>query len=217
MDPIEIDLASMPVWEAGAVLLSHVAYPQKDQAEKRDRYCDGLCGKHIRTHAEHDGDWARSPQLIKPAHALLTPAQLQSATKSGDARMAERLVAGAMALPLMHEAIFGSPAELRAGIKRLSIASLSEHFKRISAESDAENIGKRTWRPTLPVIHAASALIVYERWTEAELGRVGRATDVMNDASALLAVIDKAEEHEAIVIAALAVKPETLLRFRIAK
>jgi len=217
MAQIEIDLTAMPLWEAGAVVISHVAFPLPARAAQRDRYFDGLCGKHIRTHADGDGGWARAPQWIKPAHALLTPQQLKSATKTGDARMSERLLAGAMALPLMCEEIFGEPAELRAGVKRLSVASIAEHFKPVSAESDAENLLKRTWRPTLPVLHIASAAVVYERWAEAELGRIGRATDIMNDTRALLFVLEKAEEHEAFTIARFGGKRDNLVRFRLAK
>ena len=79
-------------------------------------------------------------------------------------RLEERLVASRMAISFLQEeksAQHGGNAEpliLPLGLKRLSINEMVEFVMEDAEESDANNVKRRYWAPSGPVVHLAAAM-----------------------------------------------------------
>lgn len=81
MREIAIDLKRLEVYEAGAILITLLAYPQDGKSDKaRDRLHKSLCALALRARFDLDAAWANAPQLIKPIYALRTERERLSAT-----------------------------------------------------------------------------------------------------------------------------------------
>jgi hypothetical protein len=65
-----------------------------------------------------------------------------------------------MAIPYLQWAESGEPPVLPAAIKRLSINQMAEFVLEDAEQSDANNLKRRYWTPSRPVIHLAAAIAI---------------------------------------------------------
>lgn len=158
-----IDFNRLEVYEAGAVLLTLLAYPRenKQEDEQRGRLHESLCACALRARYETDPDWATSPQLVKPIYAFQSKTACNRGLRQLKRRLRDRMIAARMAYPFLKESETGEPPELPTSIKRLSINAMSELVLDDADYSEPENVETRIWRPSLPVIHLASAVHGY--------------------------------------------------------
>jgi hypothetical protein len=70
------------------------------------------------------------------------------------------MVAGRMAVLFFERAKFGRVGHLPEGIKRLSVNQMAAHVLDDAGQADPENLKKRVWGPSRPVIHLATAAAV---------------------------------------------------------
>ena len=154
-----IDSNRLEVYEVGAWLVTWLAYPgeNKDDDEERSHVHASLCARTLRALCETDLDWATSPQLVKPIYALRSERDCNRDLRQLERRLRHRMIAARMAYPFLQEAESGAVPALPPSVKRLSINAMAELVRGDAGYSDPENVETRIWRPSLPVIHLASA------------------------------------------------------------
>jgi len=158
-----IDLNQLTVYEAGAYIVSLLAYPGKSKRddEQRSGTHRSLCACLLRARAETDANWATQPQSVKPVYTSQTERECNRGLRTLPRRLHDRMIAARMASPFLREAETGEVPELPPGVKRLSINAMSEVVLEDAGYSDPENVETRIWRPSRPVIHLASAVHDY--------------------------------------------------------
>jgi hypothetical protein len=211
-----IDLNRYEVYEAGATLLSVLAYPG-DREETRAGVHASLCHHALRVLCAIEPDWALFPQRMKPIYALRTSAQVKRDLRTLQRRLRDRMAAGRMAIGFLKAAVGGPVAELAAGLSRVSINQLARLVIDDTGQTDPDNVETRIWRPSLPAIHIASAFQVFLQLAEPELGKFGLETFLLNR-TAIECVVRAAEFHASIIAQSgrLPIDPARLIPIRLA-
>ena len=115
-------------------------------------------------------NWATAPQPIKPIYAFRLQQDITRDLRTLDRRIRDRMIAGRMGIGFLKEAVTG---QVPAGLKRLSINELAELGRDEARYSEPENVETRIWRPSLPVIHLATALQVLLYLGDRQIGPIG--------------------------------------------
>jgi hypothetical protein len=110
------------------------------------------------------------PQQMKPIYALRSQHENDRFLRTLERRVRDRMVAGRMAIGFLQEAMTG---EVPACLKRLSINGLAQLVLDDVEYTEPENVETRIWRPSLPVIHLASALQLMVHCAEPVTGPIG--------------------------------------------
>jgi hypothetical protein len=210
-----IDFNRLDVYEAGAWLVTRLAYPDADD-ETQGHVHASLCSHALRVRSEIEPDWAIRPQATKPIYSLRSPHDCNRALRTLERRMRHRMVAGRMAIAFLKEALPGHPLILPAGMKRLSINQLAELVLDHSQFTDPDNVETRIWRPSLPVIHLCSAVQIFLSQLEPEIGPVVLEA-LLLDRDAIELVIRTAVYHETVLAQSrhLRIDPDKVIRIRL--
>jgi hypothetical protein len=208
-----INLSALETYEAGAFLLTLLAYPDGSE-EVRGEVHASLCAYALRAKCVMDPDWAFWPQPIKPIYALRRQRDNDFHLRTFARRLRDRMVAGRMAIGFLKEAVTG---QLPGGIKRLSINEMAQLVLDDAGYTEPENVETRIWRPSLPVIHLASALQLLLHLAEPEFGPIGLES-LLVDRGVIDLLIRTAEYHESVIEQSryLRLEPESMIRFRLA-
>jgi hypothetical protein len=211
-----LDFNRIEIYEAGASLVTLLAYPGKGEEETRPAVHASLCHHALRMKCGSEPGWALSPQPIKPIYALRTPREVNQDLRSLKRRLRDRMAAGRMAIGLLKEAVTGKAAELPAGLTRLSINQMASLVLDDTGNSDLENVKTRIWRQSAPVIHLATAVQVFLQLAEPETGPLGFETFLLNRA-AIECWVRAAKYHETIIAQScrLRIHPDRLLKVRL--
>jgi len=154
-----IDSAQLAPYEAWALLMTYLAFPAPNAAERTLLEAfTALCHVHLSMRARRDEPWAIQPQPIKPLYAFLDPKVVNRALRTFDRRLRDRMVAARMASAFLKEVIGKDAFKLPRTVKRLSLNELSAFVAADLEEVEPGNIEQRVWRASLPVIHLAVAL-----------------------------------------------------------
>jgi hypothetical protein len=143
-----IDLHRLTVYEAGAVLISLLAFPGDSEEEIRAAAHASLCHHALRAVCEFTPDWALHPQAIKPLYALRTSQEVRKDLRTLRRRLRDRMAAGRMAIGFLKFAISDpttKPAE------RVSINQMARLVLEDTRQTDPDNVETRVWRASLPV------------------------------------------------------------------
>ena len=211
----QIDFNRLQIYEAGALLLTLLAYPDASDETQGNIHLS-LCSHALRVRSEIEPDWALLAQPIKPIYALRSQRDCNRDLRTIERRMRDRMVAGRMGIAFLREALPGQVLGLPAGVKRLSINQLAE-LVLDTRFTDPENVETRIWRQSLPVIHLASAIQVYLTLSEADARPIGLETLLLNR-EVIELIIQGAEYHETLLAQSrhLRFDPERLIRIRLA-
>jgi hypothetical protein len=117
-----IDFRRLEVYEAGALLVTMLAYLDESE-ETRAEVHASLCVHALRTRCAMEPDWTIPPQPMKPLYALRHQHENDHYLRTLERRLRDRAVAGRMAIGFLKEAVTG---ELPAGVKRLSINEMAQ-------------------------------------------------------------------------------------------
>jgi hypothetical protein len=213
MVPRLIDFTRLEVYEAGADLLTQLAYPDENE-EVRGEVHESLCAYALNFKYLINPDWGVSLQRLKPIYALRPQHHIDCYLRTFGRRMRDRMVAGRMAIGFLKEAKTG---QVPAGIKRLSINEMAELVLEEAGYVHPENVETRIWRPSLPVIHLASALRYLSQPVGAECKPIGTET-LLGFREVIELLIRTAECHERLIEQSryLRFDPEKMIRFRLA-
>ena len=152
----DVSLKGKEVYERGATLLTVLAYPNEGDAERRLQLYLSLCGRALwHRHVIEPDDW--TPITARPQYVFRDHKIIDRHVAFAGRRMQERLVAGRMAVLYFRRAEIGVLPPLPDGIKRLSINQIAAFVLDDAGQADPENVEKRVWRPSKPVIHLATA------------------------------------------------------------
>ncbi len=175
-----IDFAAFEVFEVGAFLLTRLAYPDVSTPEPLvDELFNSLCKISLLKRMDADPSWAITPQTVKPYYLLLPDKTVTRALKLAERRWRHRMGAARMARGFLGPMMTGAPAELPPGMTKVNLAQLSELVLHEVGESDPENVAKRVWRLSLPVIHLASAIDQILLTLDAYSGQEADFTELM--------------------------------------
>lgn len=102
-------------------------------------------------------------------------------------------------------------------MKRVSINELARLLLDDVGYTEPENVETRIWRPSLPVIHLASALQLMLHLADPVTGPIGLESLLLGR-NVIELLVRTAEYHEALLAQSrhLRVAPESLIRFRLA-
>src|SRR5262245_45997858 len=154
----QIDFGKSEVYECGATLVALLAHPTDAQDVARGNLHASLCPLAVRAQfGGQAGEFER--QSIKPIYALRAEKDISRDLKTLKRRLRDRMVAARMAIAFLQLAA-GQQPRLPAGTRRVSLNRMSELVFEDAGQSDPENVEKRVWRPSLPVIHLAAATAV---------------------------------------------------------
>ena len=211
-----IDFNRLEVYEAGAMLVTLLAYPDAREEEQRAEVHASLCHHALWIKRTLEPDWELSPQPIKPIYALHTPTDRYLITLPR--RLRDRMAAGRMAMGFLKEAVTGRTPELPAGISRVSINQMARLVVDDVGQASAANIPTRVWRPSLPVIHLATAFQAYLDFVERRGGCAFLETFLLNP-RAIECVVGIAVAHAAILAqkSRLRIDPARLIEIRLAE
>jgi hypothetical protein len=213
-----IDFNRVEVYEAGASLITLLAYPGKSEEEARGAVHASLCYHALRATCELDPTWALSPQRIKPIYALRTPQEVNKDLRTLSRRLRDRMAAGRMAIGFLKEIAAGQLPELPPTIRRLSINQMASLVLEDTGNAEVENVETRVWRPSLPVIHLATATLLLSRFLEPRTGRLDVETFLLSR-ELIENVIRAAEKHAALIAQShrLRIDPDRLIKVRLAE
>jgi hypothetical protein len=210
-----LDFSRIEVYEAGASLITLLAYPGEND-EQSEAIHASLCHLAVRTTGVLNPDWARSPQRIRPLYALRTPQEVSKDLRTVPRRLRDRMAAGRMAIGFLKEVATGHEPELPAGIERLSVNQMANLVLEDTANIEVENVKTRVWRPSLPVIHLASATQLFLQFLEPERKQLPLETLLLNR-PVIEYIVRTAELHEKMIVKSprLRIDPDKLIKVRL--
>ena len=119
-----IDFNLLEVYEAGALLVTLLAFPDASVETQGNVYAS-LCNYALKVRSAIEPDWTL-PQPIKPFYAFRSERDCNRDLRTLVRRWRDRMVAGRMGIAFLKEALPGQVLELPATVKRLSINQLAE-------------------------------------------------------------------------------------------
>ena len=148
-------------YECGAMLLTILAFPNRtEDTERRESLYNSLCAMALRAMYDKDTRGWTQPQAIKPIYAFQDPHQIERDLRALKRALKNRMAAARMAIGLLQKDEPGHIPKLPKGARRLSVQFLADLVIPDTYQSNAENVMKRVWKPSLPVIHIAAAISV---------------------------------------------------------
>jgi hypothetical protein len=211
----EIDFARNTVYECGAVLLVTLACPGNSTEERSAELHASLCAKAVwLDHLAKPDDFA--PIEVKPQYAFRDPALVDREVHFVAKRLRERLIAGDMIIPFLQRAALGRKPSLPSKIKRLSLNQMAEFTMEAAGQSDANNVERRFFVPSRPVIHLAAAAAVLGQAIHKRGVPLG-LEDILRCRELIEAIVREAENFERLIEQdpSMPVKADELIRVRI--
>jgi hypothetical protein len=212
----DINCQQIEVYEIGATLLTWLAFPgEKESEERRSRVHASLCAYALRAKYEADAEWLVSPQSIKPIYALRPQFDIDRDLKTLQRRLRDRMIAARMAIGFLKEALTGEAPKLPASAEWMSVNQMAELVLDDAGYTEPENVETLIWRPSLPVIHLATAIQLMLQLAEPHAGRLGLEV-LLLDRGIIELVVETAEYHRSVIVQSrLRLDPKKLISFRL--
>ena len=185
------DFSKIEVFEAGASLLTLLAYPEANREDARSQLHTSLCALAVRAIYPVDSEPPLRPQAIKPIYAFRTERGMKRDLRTLYRRHRDRMIAGRMAIAFLQKAS-GITPKVPGTTGRLSIDALCALVADDAGYTDSENVETRIWRPSLPIIHVAAAVQVLLHSSPGSI----HAGQLMNSRPLIEWVVREAEEYE---------------------
>ena len=200
-------------FEIGAFLSAAMAFPLEAEDEMRMKAADALCAQNVRVTYEAYPETASELKATYPRYAEIDIKEERRRLRTLKKRLDNRMIASRMSLGFFEEGLTKRPARLPPCMRRHSLNELTNLVLDQSGESDPENVEKRTWRRSLPVISLATAYQVVMRYSDA--GGIPFSSD-LQDLGTHRRVVKVAEIHEQVVLSdrRFGIAPDKLIRFR---
>ena len=203
------------VYEHGAILLTALACPQERDAARSLQLYLSLCGKALwLKHLRDRDDW--TPITVKPQYVFRDFKSIDRDVGFVVKRVRERMVAGRMAIPYFQQAELGRLPPLPKDVQRLSLNQMAEFVLDDAGQAETNNLERRIWAPSRPVIHLATAAAIVGQQLR-KSGYPLALESLLFHRWLIEAVARLAEELEALIVKdpKFPVRPEQLIRFRL--
>jgi hypothetical protein len=200
-------------FEIGARLMAILAFPSAAEEDAMFKAADALCANNVRVSCEAIPGRAAGLREIFADYAAIDDKESRRRLRTFRRRLHDRMIASRMSLGFLEQGFTKIEPRLPASMARLSLNELSNLVLSQSRESVAENVEKRAWRETLPVVHIAAAY----QWVTRTFGGADAAYGVeLQDLDFHRLVIATAEIHERLVLAdrRFGIAPDRLVRLR---
>jgi hypothetical protein len=212
---VEIDFARNTVYECGAVLLVVLACPYNLTEERSAELHASLCAKAVwLDHLAKPDDY--SPIEVKPQYAFRDPVLVDRDVRFVAKRFQRRRIASDMIIPFLQRAALGREPSLPSNIKRLSLNQMAEFVMEAAGQSDANNVERRLFVPSRPVIHLAAAAAVVGQAIH-KAGFLLYLEHILLRRELIAAIVREAETFERLIEQdpSIPVKADMLIRVRI--
>jgi hypothetical protein len=209
-----LDLKEHEPFEIGAMLLSILGFPGRTEQKAVKMAAEALCANVLRetiaADPAHTSDW----QAAYPVYTTIDKSEIRRRLRMLERRLRDRKVASRMSLGFFQEGISQEAARLPASMVCLSLNELSELVQSQSGWSDPENVERRAWHDSRPVIHLATSMQVVARTFAPDQSTFGIPLDIP---SLNRAMIGLSEFYAKIVLSdrRFGVRPEDLIRIRL--
>lgn len=210
-----LDPGRLESFEIGSLLLAILAFPGADEEVALKEAAEALCARQLRTTIAVDRRRMRDWKAAFPDYAAIDEPERRRRLRTFQRRLRHRMLASKMSLAFFEEGITKRPAKRPSWMKRLSINELSKLILPESHQGHSENLERRVWHDSRPVIHLAAATQIAMRVMVPDTKEVGYPLD---NGRLHAAVIQLAEFHEEIVLAdpRFGKAREELIRVRLA-
>ena len=213
-----LNFSRYETYECGALLVSLLAYPQREaDMTQRENLRRSLCALALRAQFDEETNAWTKPRPMKPIYAFRDSQQIDRDLKPLKRLLHHRMIAARMAIGFLQEVELKRTPKLPKGIKRLSVNQMAGLVLEDGRESDAANVKKRIWRPSLPVIHlAAATAAIKDMADKAGFGPLG-VGDLLTNRIVIERIVQEAQRYEPMLFESkLKIRPETLERVRLA-
>lgn len=213
-----LNFSRYETYECGAMLVSLLAYPQREAGvTQRENLRRSLCAIALRAQFGEETDAWTKPRLMKPVYALRDARQIERDEKPLKRLLHQRMIAARMAIGFLQEVELKRTPKLPKGIKRLSVNQMAGLALEDGRESDATNVKKRIWKPSLPVIHlAAATAVIKDMADKAGFGPLSIGHLITNRI-VIERIVQEAQRYEPMLFESkLKIRPETLEKVRLA-
>jgi hypothetical protein len=211
---LSLDENQMEPFEIGTTLLAILAFPAVSEEQRFKEAAEALRARILRAtvaaYPDHADEWRAS----YPIYLGIDESECRRRLRTLKRRLRDRMIASRMSLGFYEEGITQLPAHLPSPMKRHSLNELSKLVVGQSGQSDPENVERRAWHDTKPVIHLAAAMQIAARAAAPERDGLDYPFD---DADHHRSVIELARLHEQIVLSdhRFGVTTEGLVRIRL--
>jgi hypothetical protein len=145
--------------------------------------------------AESDPQWAVEPQAMKPRYAFLDSKVVAKNLKTLKRRLRDRMIAARMGMAFLKEVFEGKPPRMSSELSRLSLNQLSTMVLDDVGADDGSNVESRIWRPSLPVIHLATATALIIDQVEKTLNHSISVGDLVHQPELVRTILATAKTH----------------------
>ena len=167
---------------------------------------------YLRAKADLDPAWAASPQWIKPLYALRELKEINRDLRSLGRRLRDRMVAARMAIGFMQEIELGHVPKLPPTVERLSLNQMSLLVLDDLQQADAGNAEFRVWRPSIPVLHLATAVAVTMDQMDKQGLQAPNVGDLISNPELIRHIVNLADQHAVLLLQSrLRIRPEQLI------
>jgi hypothetical protein len=215
MRAYQIDFTQSEAYECGMMLVTLLAYPETENSEEMlANIHASLCNQYLQKKCDIDPEWANTPQLIKPIYSLRNEQLIRRDLRQTDRRLRDRMIAARMTIGFLKEVNSGVSPKLPTGFTQLSINAMSVLVADGKSFTDSDNIEKRIWRKSVPVIHLAAAVAILIDLTEKDLMQPADIYDLLADPDKIRWVISSAQEYAELLYQSkrLTITPDRLIQ-----
>lgn len=215
MRTYQVDFTQSTVYECGMLLITLLAYPEVENTEElMNNVHTSLVHLYLQKKIETDPEWANTPQLIKPIYTLRNEKIIMKDLRQTDRRLRDRMIAARMAIGFLKEVVSGESPKMPVGFTQLSINAMSVLVADTENFSDSENIEKRIWQKSVPIIHLAAAVAMLINMTEKDVKEPSDIYDLLTEPDKIRWVISKTKEYAELLYKSkkLTITPDKLIQ-----
>jgi hypothetical protein len=171
-ETIEIVLDELDPYQSGALFFAVLAYPDPRDKNERGRFMQAFVRRTLEQRMELHKDFAQDFQIIRPAYFSGSDREHRAILARGTKRLQGRFaVARFIAMPHFREIDTGRPTRVESLLPTVNnMAVLAALHLKMSEESFT-TVKSKIWKPSKPIIHAATAYIVWDEILWEKWGR----------------------------------------------
>jgi hypothetical protein len=209
-----IDYSRMEPYEAGAAVVSLLAWPDASATDETlGAVHSSLCAWYLRDRAVHEPAWMTSRLSAKRLYVLREREVMLHDLRQLPRRLRDRMVAARMAIGFMQEVELGRIPKLPPGVKRLTLNEMAQLVLDDAHQSEPQNVETRIWRPSIPVLHLATATATTMEQLEGQGQGCFTFMDMIANPALLQFIVERAALHAEIIIKSrLPINAECLIR-----